>query len=122
MTNPYLNTVTAKRVVRLSVVVLLSLFFTFPVNAVKMVVPNDQDKLFEEDFEDKARQVNEGELHFLSDPPNQERIHSIFNTITISPRSIETHWVDFRQCHKNLDRVALSQIVYQYKQIRYRIN
>jgi len=76
------------------------------------------EKMFEEDFEEKALQVNEGELEFLTTPPADKPIHTVTNTITISDSSLETHWVTLHQCHKNLDAVAESEIVYQYKQMR----
>ena len=76
------------------------------------------EKMFEEDFEEKALQVNEGELEFLTKPPADKPVHTVTNTITISDSSLETQWVTLHQCHKNLDAVAESQIVYQYKQMR----
>jgi hypothetical protein len=76
------------------------------------------EKLFEGNFEEKALQVNEGELEFLTKPPTDKPIHTVTNTITISDSSLETQWVTLHQCHKNLDAVAESEIVYQYKQMR----
>lgn len=76
------------------------------------------EKMFEEDFEEKALQVSEGELEFLATPPADKPVHTVTNTITISDSSLETHWVTLHQCHKNLDAVAESEIVYQYKKMR----
>jgi hypothetical protein len=76
------------------------------------------ESMFEDDFEEKALQVNEGELEFLATPPVDKPIHTVINTITITGSSLETEWVTLHQCHKNLDAVAESEIVYQYKQMR----
>ncbi len=83
--------------------------------------PNEDqewERLFEGDFEEKARLVNEGQLEFLSKRPADKPIHTVTNTITISDASLKTHWVTLHQCHKNLDAVAESEIVYQYKHMR----
>ncbi|WP_455365342.1 hypothetical protein [Kaarinaea lacus] len=76
------------------------------------------EKLLEDNAEEKALQVNEGELEFLKSPPTDKPVHTVTNTITISDDSLETHWVALHQCHKNLDPVAASEIVYQYEQMR----
>ena len=76
------------------------------------------EKLFEGDLEEQALRVNEGELKFLTTPPVDKTIHTVTNTITISESSLTTQWVTLHQCHKNLDAVAESQIVYQYRQMR----
>ena len=78
----------------------------------------DAEDLFEGNFEEKALQVNEGELEFLSTPPTDKPVHTVTNTITISDSSLQTQWVTLHQCHKNLDAVAASEIVYQYEQMR----
>jgi hypothetical protein len=76
------------------------------------------EKLLEDNSEAKALQVNEGELEFLKTPPTDKVVHTVTNTITISDASLETQWVTLHQCHKNLDAVAESEIVYQYEQMR----
>jgi hypothetical protein len=76
------------------------------------------EKLFEGNFEEQALQVNEGELEFLASPPTDKVVHTVTNTITISESSLETQWVTLHQCHKNLDAVAASEIVYQYEDMR----
>ena len=75
-------------------------------------------KWFEGDDEDKTLKVNEGSLEFLSTPPENKAIHTITNTISISDDSLKTQWVKLHQCHKNLDPVALSEIVYTYHHMR----
>ena len=76
------------------------------------------EKWFEEDFEEKALNVNEGKLNFLASPPTDKIVHSVTNTITIAHSSLDSHWVALRQCHKNLDPVPETEIVYQYKNMR----
>jgi len=98
----------------LSVLILLNFLLSYCAIAEQI---DESDKWMEEDLEEKALQVNEGLLNFLASPPGQTKVHSLSNTITIAQDSLETHWVDFRQCHKNLDRVAQSQVVYRYKQM-----
>ena len=106
------------RYIGLFFVIWLNFFISNSAIAKPINESNDWDKWVTEDLEEKALQVNEGNLNFIASPLKPTKIHSLFNTITITPRSVETHWVDFRQCHKNLDRVAQSQVVYQYKQMR----
>ena len=76
------------------------------------------EQLLEDNAEQRALQVNEGELEFLKTPPTDKLVHTVTNTITISDASLETQWVTLHQCHKNLDAVAESEIVYQYEQMR----
>ncbi|MGD8560191.1 MAG: hypothetical protein PVG89_07755 [Gammaproteobacteria bacterium] len=76
------------------------------------------EKWFEGDFEEQALQVNEGKLEFLHQPPAHKAVHTVTNTITISDSSLKTQWVTLHQCHKNLDPVAQSEIVYRYKDMR----
>ena len=104
-----------------SVIVFLFLSLgTFPCAYAQQSSSEEQllEKMFEEDFEEKALQVSEGELEFLTTPPADKPVHTVTNTITISDASLETHWVTLHQCHKNLDAVAESEIIYQYKQMR----
>ena len=70
--------------------------------------------------EERALAVNEGELVFLSDPP-EKAVHHIQNILTISDSvdSLVNGWVNLFQCHDNLDAVAASQIVYRYKRMRH---
>ena len=76
------------------------------------------EKWFEGDLEEQALKVNEGTLEFLDQPPKNKAVHTVTNTITISDLSLQTQWVTLHQCHMNLDPVAQSEIVYQYKQMR----
>ncbi|MCG6970358.1 MAG: hypothetical protein LJE85_11370 [Gammaproteobacteria bacterium] len=61
--------------------------------------------------------VNEGELAFLTTPPEKPTLHSD-NRLTINAASLQDGWVDMAQCYNNLDAVKDAQVVYQYKQLR----
>jgi len=102
----------------LFILLLLNFLLSYYAIAEQIDGADEWDEWMEEDLEEKALQVNEGRLNFLASPPSQTKVHALSNTITITQGSLETHWVDFRQCHKNLDRVTQSQVVYQYKQMR----
>ncbi len=68
-------------------------------------------------LEQRAREVNEGELRLLDKPPEAEAHHHQ-NRLMITERSLSDGWVTMYQCHSNLDKVAASQIVYNKDRIR----
>ena len=70
-----------------------------------------------DDFEEKARAVNEGGLVFLRQPP-EAPVHYLHNRITILPDSLSTGWVRLSQCHEHLDAVPALQIVFHPERIR----
>lgn len=61
--------------------------------------------------------VNEGELRFLTTPPDKP-VHHHHNRITILDRSLEDGWVRLEQCHEHLDAVPDAQIAYREGRIR----
>lgn len=71
----------------------------------------------EPDLEQQALDVNEGELEFLPQLP-AKTVHHHHNTIIISPRSLYDGWVYLKQCHENLDQVALAQVVFRKDRAR----
>lgn len=78
------------------------------------------DAWFEDDSQSlpfDTSDVNEGELAFLSAPPEKPTLHSA-NQLTISASSLQDGWVNMYQCYENLDAVKDAQVVYQYKQLR----
>jgi len=58
-----------------------------------------------------AEDVNEGELVFLNEAPDKA-IHHHHNAVTISPTSLSDGWIQIKQCHSNIDKVAAAQIVF----------
>lgn len=95
--------------------------FAIPVGATNHLTPEQLEQWFNDDLisdEERALQVNEGKLEFLTKQP-EEAVHYSQNILTISKDSLSSGWVGLKQCHVNLDAVALSQIVYRYKRMRY---
>lgn len=68
-------------------------------------------------LEQRAREVNEGELQLLDKPP-EAAAHHHRNRLMITERSLSDGWVTMYQCHSNLDKVSASQIVYNKDRIR----
>lgn len=77
----------------------------------------DAEAWFEDDWEERVREVNEGELEFLETPPDR-RVLNTRNTLTITPDSIATGWVELYQCQSNLDPLPSVEVVYRYTGIR----
>jgi len=65
----------------------------------------------------RAAQVNEGELTFLSEPGGKP-LHHHSNHITIGEDSVGEGWVRLEQCHTHLDRVPALQIVFNARNTR----
>jgi hypothetical protein len=87
----------------------LSLFVGAPVDAADL--PEDDDP------EWRIEQVNEGELHFLLQPPPRP-VHHHQNRINIISSSLEEGWVMLEQCHEHLDAVPELEILYHPERIR----
>jgi hypothetical protein len=62
-------------------------------------------------------EVNEGELTFLTDPPDKP-VHYHQNRIRITEDSLASGWTDLEQCHDNLDAVPRAQITFREGFIR----
>jgi len=75
-----------------------------------------------EDFwlnlEETTDAVSDGELRFLANPPKNP-VHHHFNTIRVTEESLESGWVQLRQCHFNLDPVHELEILYRTDAIRH---
>lgn len=77
-----------------------------------------EEQAFEEmELEQRALDVNEGELQLLRGPPDKP-VHYHHNRQVISEHSLVTGWVGMQQCHTGLDRVPALQIVYNKARIR----
>ena len=61
--------------------------------------------------------INEGDLQFLTTPPKKPPHHHSTH-IYISRESLNSGWVDNKQCHYNLDQVAALQIVFRKGHVR----
>ena len=61
--------------------------------------------------------VNEGELRFLPNAPDHP-VHHHQNRVTLSLDSLASGWVKLEQCHRHLDPVPNSQIVFNRERIR----
>lgn len=72
----------------------------------------DAEAWFNDDSEQKALAVNDGQLEFLLTPSNK-KVHHHHNILTVSNRSMRNGWVGLLQCHRHLDRVHAAQIVFK---------
>jgi hypothetical protein len=77
----------------------------------------DADAWFENDAEQQALAINEGELEFLAAAPGQ-RILQTSNRLTLTADSLVSGWVRLDQCQLNLDPVPALEIVYRYREMR----
>ena len=64
----------------------------------------------------RALEVNEGELQLLEHPP-EAASHFHHTRLLITEQSLRNGWVKMYQCHSDLDKVDSSQIVYQAEKI-----
>ncbi len=70
------------------------------------------DDWFFQDFEDRIAEVNEGELVFLSGPPDGP-VHHHQNTLILDESSLEDGWVHLAQCHDHLDAVPRVEVTFR---------
>ena len=68
-------------------------------------------------LEQRALEVNEGELQLLVKPPGGVA-HFHQNRLMLTEQSLLDGWVTMYQCHSDMDKVAASQIVYDRDSIR----
>jgi hypothetical protein len=61
--------------------------------------------------------INEGELQFLTSPPEKGALHSR-NILTVTEQSLLNGWVSIDQCHEQLDPMQAVEVVYRYKNMR----
>ena len=74
------------------------------------LTPEQRAFLFD-DSEFKAREISSGELKFL-DPSGVPEGYWLHNIINIDQSSLKTGWVQFEQCHYELDPTNLITITY----------
>jgi len=91
------------------------------ITGMKSSESEDWEKWFNEDNTDdaeaRALAVNEGDLEFLSSPPDKPP-HELHNKFKIDRESLKDGWIDLVQCHENLDKVAEAQILYHGRRTR----
>ncbi len=88
------------------------------VTAANTAASDDEfDDWLEEDSQPVVPQAGEGELVFLTPPPESSTLHSI-NTISLSRNSLEHGWVVIDQCYRGLDAVPVAEVVYRYRNLR----
>lgn len=95
----------------------LYLLFTFPLFASENMSAEELEKWFVEDTPATNKEVNSGQLLFLTSPPVKPALHSS-NVFIIDNTSIEEGWVTLTQCYENLDAVPLTEVVFQYRFMR----
>jgi len=90
------------------------------ISGMKSTESEDLEKWFNDDNDDaeaRALAVNEGELEFLSTPPDKPP-HELHNKFIIKSSSLKNGWIDLVQCHDNLDKVPAAQILYHPRRTR----
>jgi hypothetical protein len=104
----------------LLMIVVLSARMNEPV-AAERDIPGSGDARFEDDWndswEEKAEEVNEGELRILKPRPDLDEHHH-HSQLRITQESLKTGWVDMVQCHTNLDATSALQIVFNQGRVR----
>lgn len=105
-----------------------ALLFILPFIACPVLAAGQQDqptddpqRWFEDDSEQRAAAVSEGELRFLPSRPTRRDGRPLpwsDNRLTITASSLTDGWVQLEQCHHELDVVAEAQVVYRYKRMR----
>jgi len=78
---------------------------------------SDAETWLEDDSEFRSLEVNEGELVFIEPVKDKTTLHSEKELI-VTQSSLATGWVNLRQCYYHISPVAVTDIVYRYKQIR----
>ncbi len=85
--------------------------------AAEQDVSDFEDARFEDDWQQKAEEVNEGVLHILQLRPDLNEYHHQ-SRLKITHESLKTEWVDMVQCHTNLDATSALQIVFTLDRVR----
>lgn len=78
----------------------------------------DAEDTWADHSEEKALQVNEGELIFLPARAQAMDVHHHHNRIILHPSSLLDGWITLQQCHRHIDTVSEAQIVFHKERIR----
>lgn len=71
----------------------------------------------EEGLRAQIAEVNEGELVFLANPPDSP-VHHHHSHLRITEASLRNGWVQLEQCHHDLDRVPVAEILFHPQRSR----
>jgi hypothetical protein len=77
----------------------------------------DDDAWWQDQPQERALTVNEGELVFLRQPP-AKAVHHHANRVMITRATLQNGWAHLEQCHENLDPVGELQIVFNPDRVR----
>jgi hypothetical protein len=91
------------------------LILSIPAFAAAKDAPDDD--WFDDDLEVRIAKVNGGDLVFLAEPP-LEPVHHHHNRVILDPDSLDNGWVTLIQCHRNLDAVPRTQVLYHQTRTR----
>lgn len=95
----------------------VSLMAFLSLSSAEPLTDEEAERLFEDDWENRAASVNEGKLEFLTHSP-VKAVHHHHNTLTITRKSITSGWINMHQCHDNLDPVPAMEIVFRPERIK----
>lgn len=98
----------------------VAVFLFIPVTVFALTAEEAEKWLESDDLTPPNEQtvnVNEGTLDFLATPPTK-RTHHHHNVLTIYRSSLADGWVKLSQCHENMDRVHVAQVLFNKKTIK----
>jgi hypothetical protein len=104
-------------VVRASKTILLLAIVMLSASVFEVIASKRDMTGFEDDWEEMAAEVNEGELSILK-PRTDLPEHHHHSRLKITQGSLVTGWVDMYQCHTNLDITPALQIVFAPGRVR----
>lgn len=105
-----------RKVISQRFLILSSLFLLLVSNCVFSAAPTEAELeawfLSDEPDAISTASVNEGQLTFLAELPNNQPTHHHFNEIWLDAESLKSGWARLHQCHENLDQVPRLQIAF----------
>jgi hypothetical protein len=96
---------------------LVRVLLILSIPAVAAAKDASDDDWFDDDLEVRIAKVNGGDLVFLAEPP-LEPVHHHHNRVILDPDSLDNGWVTLIQCHRNLDAVPRTQVLYHQTRTR----
>lgn len=88
-------------------------YFACSLSGAVHAVPSEAEleAWFNDDAEQRAAEVNEGQLRFLA-ASGGKKVYQGVNRIRLMPASLQDGWVELVQCHEHLDAVPLAEVIY----------